>query len=67
MALLQTERELQELQIDAGSMAEVMTMGFTAQEARLSLRACNGSVPLAVSHIMKKREVCHLCRFPIKV
>ena len=48
---------MSELQVDEASMTQVMAMGFTPLEARLSLRACSGNVANAVSHIMKKRQV----------
>ena len=35
----------------------VMAMGFTSLQARLALRACDGNVTLAISHIVKKKEV----------
>jgi len=35
----------------------VMMMGFSQQEARLGLRACNGDIQQAVSYVMKRKEV----------
>ena len=35
----------------------VMAMGFSQLESRLALRACDGNVTLAISHIVKKKEV----------
>ena len=34
-----------------------MEMGFSQQEARLGLRACDGQVEAAVAHIMKRKQV----------
>ena len=40
-----------------GASFSVVSMGFSAAEARLSLRACAGDVTLAVEHITRKRQV----------
>ncbi|XP_064646683.1 NEDD8 ultimate buster 1-like [Lineus longissimus] len=54
--LEQSERELRSLQVDDEKMTQVMTMGFSQQEARLGLRACQGSVDGAIAHIISRRE-----------
>ena len=35
----------------------VISMGFSASESRLALRACDGDVTIAVGYISRKREV----------
>ncbi|XP_013387690.1 NEDD8 ultimate buster 1 [Lingula anatina] len=54
--LNKAEKELQRLAVDDEKIAEVVSMGFTPQEARLGLRGSNGSVSTAVAYIMKKKE-----------
>jgi hypothetical protein len=36
----------------------VMELGFTAREARIGMRACQGNVAAATEFIMKRRQVC---------
>lgn len=54
--LAKAESELQRLTVDEDKITTVMSVGFSEGEARLGLRACDGNVQNAVSHIIKRRE-----------
>ncbi|XP_035269239.1 NEDD8 ultimate buster 1-like [Anguilla anguilla] len=41
--------------LDPGKMTQLMSLGYTEQEARLGLRACHGNMDDAVLHINQRR------------
>ncbi|XP_048474519.1 NEDD8 ultimate buster 1-like [Rhincodon typus] len=54
--LNEAETLLGKLSVDDKKVVQLMSLGFTAQEARLGLRACNDDIDFAASHIYHRRE-----------
>ncbi|GCB80109.1 hypothetical protein scyTo_0018018, partial [Scyliorhinus torazame] len=54
--LNEAEMLLGKLSVDDKKVVQLMSLGFTAQEARLSLRACSDDIDFAASHIYQRRE-----------
>jgi len=54
--LAQAESELQSVLVSPELVGQLLIMGFTQQEARLGLRACNNVQNAAVDWIMRRRE-----------
>ncbi|XP_030624562.1 NEDD8 ultimate buster 1 [Chanos chanos] len=54
--LKQAEELYSRLNLDPEKMDQLMSMGFSEQEARLALRACSGDVSRAAQHITQRRE-----------
>ncbi|XP_002126619.2 NEDD8 ultimate buster 1 [Ciona intestinalis] len=44
------------IMVDDTKVSEMMVLGFTAKEARLALRACNGDLDGATRHAFQKKE-----------
>uniref|UniRef100_F6WSZ7 NEDD8 ultimate buster 1 n=1 Tax=Ciona intestinalis TaxID=7719 RepID=F6WSZ7_CIOIN len=44
------------IMVDDTKVSEMMVLGFTAKEARLALRACNGDLDAATRHAFQKKE-----------
>ncbi|XP_051871898.1 NEDD8 ultimate buster 1-like [Pristis pectinata] len=54
--LNEAEVLLAKLSVDDRKVVQLMSLGFTPQEARLGLRACDDDINLAASHIYQRRE-----------
>lgn len=54
--LNEAEILLGKLCVDDKKVVQLMSLGFTAQEARLGLRACDDDINFAASHIYQRRE-----------
>ncbi|XP_061432319.1 LOW QUALITY PROTEIN: NEDD8 ultimate buster 1 [Lethenteron reissneri] len=54
--LSQAETLLSRLAVDGEKLAHLVSLGFTPQEARLGLRACEGNLEMAATHVMQRRE-----------
>lgn len=54
--LTQVEELYSRLRIDTEKVDVLLSMGFTDQEARLGLRACQGQADLAAEHIIARRK-----------
>ncbi|XP_078280490.1 NEDD8 ultimate buster 1 [Rhinoraja longicauda] len=54
--LNEAEILLGKLSVDDKKVVQLMSLGFTAQEARLGLRACDDDINFAASHIYQRRE-----------
>uniref|UniRef100_A0A8C9RHQ7 Negative regulator of ubiquitin like proteins 1 n=1 Tax=Scleropages formosus TaxID=113540 RepID=A0A8C9RHQ7_SCLFO len=54
--LQKVESLYQQLNLDPDKMMELMSLGYTEQEARLGLRACKGDTNAAALHISQRRE-----------
>lgn len=54
---LQVEELYKELHMDPDKISRVTELGFTTQEARLGLRACNGDVSAAATYLTDRKEV----------
>ncbi|XP_060778402.1 NEDD8 ultimate buster 1 [Neoarius graeffei] len=54
--LKQAEELYSQLCLDPEKMTELLSMGFTEQDARLGLRACRGNLEAAVTHITYRTE-----------
>ncbi|KAJ8374979.1 hypothetical protein SKAU_G00055590 [Synaphobranchus kaupii] len=53
--LTKVEDLYQRLCLDPNKMTQLMSMGYTEQEARLGLRACQGNVDEAALHVSQRR------------
>lgn len=60
--LSMAESELRTLKVNENSLATLIEMGYTASEGRLGLRASNGDVDSAVTHIIENRETRRVAR-----
>ncbi|XP_017334386.1 NEDD8 ultimate buster 1 [Ictalurus punctatus] len=54
--LKQGEELYSQLCLDPEKMTQLLSLGFTEQDARLGLRACRGNVEAAVMHITRRIE-----------
>ncbi|XP_053491150.1 NEDD8 ultimate buster 1 [Ictalurus furcatus] len=54
--LKQVEELYSQLCLDPEKMTQLLSIGFTEQDARLGLRACRGNVEAAVMHITRRIE-----------
>lgn len=53
---LLAEHELSALQVDEDALTTLVTMGYKPYEARMGLRASNGSIEGAITHIIQQKE-----------
>ncbi|XP_057303913.1 NEDD8 ultimate buster 1-like [Hydractinia symbiolongicarpus] len=55
-ALNKAEVHIKRLEVDDDKFSQLVSMGFSTREARLSLRACRGDVTLAIEWISRRKE-----------
>jgi len=55
-SLSEAETLLKRLHVDDDKFSQMVSMGFTPKESRLSLRACRGDVTMSIEFISRRRE-----------
>lgn len=53
----QVEDLFRQLCLDPDKIMQLMSLGFSEQDARLGLRACRGDLSEAVEHITQRKKV----------
>ncbi|XDV25356.1 hypothetical protein PO909_029282 [Leuciscus waleckii] len=54
--LIEVERLFSQLRLDPDKITQLMSLGFSEQDARLGLRACRGDLSEAVLHITQRKK-----------